>query len=62
MKALFLAAVIVKLIPVSILGVKEFRKWQKSGFCKHEWKIYDTLPYGQKHWYKCKKCDEKRLR
>ena len=62
MKALFVLMIFSKLVVASLIGGKELYRWSKSGFCRHDWEIYDTLPYGPKHWYKCKKCSEKRLR
>jgi len=43
-------------------GITAWYKWYKSGFCTHDWKLYNTCSFGQKHWYKCTKCNEKKLR
>ena len=44
-----------------IVSFEKFNAWRKTGFCKHQFKLHDTNSSGQKHWYKCEKCKNKRL-
>ncbi len=56
-------AIIVGLLIVGFTdGLKKLYSWYKTGFCEHDWRIHNTCSFGQKHWYKCCKCGEKRLR
>jgi hypothetical protein len=36
--------------------------WSKTGFCLHEWKLYETFSYGSKSRYRCEKCGSKSVR
>jgi hypothetical protein len=47
---------------IIIVGLANFDTWRKTGYCRHEFELYSTNSFGQHHWYKCKKCDEKRLK
>lgn len=56
-------AIIVGLMLVGFVdALKRLHKWYKTGFCNHKWELNNTCSFGQKHWYKCPKCNEKRLR
>lgn len=46
----------------TIIGIRKFNTWRKTGFCRHEFKLYETRSSGRYHWYKCDKCGEKRLK
>lgn len=61
-----LIGLIIFILFVIIYGtiylIRELRAWSKTGFCKHSFKLDRTNSFGQKHWYKCEKCKEERLR
>lgn len=59
-----LAMVVVIAVAIYLVissGIRSFRKWSQTGFCRHEYVIHDTAPYGPNHTYKCNKCGTKRV-
>lgn len=45
-----------------IQTAKKTYAWSKTGFCRHEWKLYETFSFGPRARYKCEKCGEKSVR
>ena len=45
----------------ALYNIRKFLAWRKTGYCKHDYKLYSTNSFGQHSWYKCNKCNDKKL-